>query len=459
MTRFDLAILGGGPGGYSAAIRAAQHGFKVALIEMAELGGTCLNRGCIPTKVLTSTVGFLKMFERLGEYGIRVEKPRVDLKALGSRRRRIVESIRRGLQALLESYDIQILQGFGRLKTSNLITVSGKQQAEIEASKVILASGSSCPDKSRLYPEVEGVLTTDEALELEEPPSSILIVGGGPSGLEFACIFAALGCEVTVAEMLPQILPGEDSEISKLLCFSLEGSGVKVVTEARLEGLKSKGGMVEAFFQGGLTLEAERVLLAIGRRPNTENMGLEGLGIELVKGRIKVDEYQATNIQNIYAVGDVAGGLYAHTAFMEGQVAAENALGGRVKVDRKAVPRCVYTMPEVAGVGLTEEQALKAGYQPKTGRFPYAYNGRAQTLGETQGLVKLVADAKTGRILGVHMVGAEATELIAEAALAVKLDCTVEDLASTIHAHPTLAEALREAALEILGKPLHKPSG
>ncbi|RLI29654.1 MAG: dihydrolipoyl dehydrogenase, partial [Candidatus Hecatellales archaeon] len=327
----------------------------------------------------------------------------------------------------------------------------------LEASKIILASGSRCPDKEKLFPSVSGLLTTDEALELEDLPRSLLLVGGEPSGLELAFIYAELGCEVTVAEMFSQLLPGEDSEIASLLEFSLAQRGLKILTGAKLASLANKNGKVKAVFEDGRAVEAEKVLLAFGRKANVEGLGLEKVGVEVVGGKVQVDAYQQTRVPEIFAVGDVTGGLYAHTALLEGETAAENALGRRVKAERRVVPRCIFTMPEVAAVGLTEEQAKGEGFKVAVGRFPYLFNGRALTRGETQGLVKVVADLQTGRLLGIHIFGAEASELIAEATLALKMGCRVEDLASTIHAHPTLSEALREAALEIQGKKLHKP--
>jgi dihydrolipoamide dehydrogenase len=461
--RVDIAVLGGGPGGYSAAIAAAQLGAKVALVEKELVGGTCLNRGCIPTKVYTSAVGLLRVKDKLESYGIKVEDFKADLGQLRNRKNRVVETLRKGLESIIKHWGIELVKGFGRLRSTGKIEVleAGKPISMIEASKIILAPGSRCPDKAKLFPGVKDILTTDDALKMENIPESVVIVGGGPSGVEFACIYAGLGSKVIVAEMLPQLLPNEDEEIASMLKFSLEKMGIKVLTGAKLKGIASSSRKVKAFFQtakGEETFEAEKVLLAFGRPLNTDGIGLEEIGVKIERKRIVVDEFLKTSSPNVYAVGDAVGGLFAHTAFVEGEVAAGNALGGSVKIDYKAVPRCIYAFPEVAAVGLTEEQAKAKGFSIRIGRFPYRASGRALTLGETEGLVKIVSDGKTGEILGVHVIGAEATELIAEATLAIKLECTVEELASTIHAHPTLAEMIREAALDVEGKAIHKIS-
>ncbi|MHC1564148.1 MAG: dihydrolipoyl dehydrogenase [Candidatus Hecatellaceae archaeon] len=456
-----LAVLGGGPGGYSAAIMAAQLGIKVALIEKDKLGGTCLNRGCIPTKFLISAVNLLRSRSKLGYYGLSGSL-KLDLKSLIDGKNRMVSRLRTGLENLLRSWDIKIIHGVGRLRSPRRIEVTAGDEGgyEVEASKVILAPGSRCPDKGEIASEVEGVLNTDEALELEEPPESLLVVGGGPSGIELAYVYAWLGSRVTLAEAMSQILPGEDMETADMLKFSLEKTGIKVLTGRKLKGVTRGNGTVKAFFEtgeGDEAFEAEKVLLAIGRKANIENLGLKDVDVKTKRGRILVNEFMETSAKGVYAVGDAAGGLYAHTAFIEGEAAARNAFGGRVKVNFEAIPRCLYGSPEVAGVGLTEKQAKAQGYRVKIGRFPYMANGRAATLLETEGMVKIVADAKTGIILGVQIIGFEATELIAEATLALKLKCTVEDLASTVHAHPTLSEALREAALDAMDRALHKP--
>lgn len=461
--KVDVAVLGGGPGGYSAAIATAQLGAKVALVEKNMVGGTCLNRGCIPTKAYISAINLLRVKDKLESYGITAEDFKFDLNLLRNRKNSVVETLRKGLESIIRHWGIELVKGFGRLKSTNKIEVleAGKLVGIIEASKIVLAPGSRCPEKNKFSPEAKGILTTDDVLEMENIPESIVIIGGGPSGVEFACIYAGLGSKVTVAEMLPQLLPNEDEEIASTLKFSLEKMGVKVLTGAKLKGIKSAGGGVRVYFEtakGGETIQAEKSLIAFGRPLNTNGIGLEEVGIKTERKRIVVDSSMRTSSPNIYAVGDAIGGLFAHTAFIEGEAAAKNALGGNVKVDYRAVPRCIYTVPEVAATGLTEEQAKAKGYNIKVGKYPYTASGRVLTLGETEGMVKLIADAKTGEILGVHIIGAEASELIAEATLAIKLECTVEELASTIHAHPTLAEMIREAALDVEGKAIHKIS-
>ncbi|RLI34207.1 dihydrolipoyl dehydrogenase, partial [Candidatus Bathyarchaeota archaeon] len=315
--RFDLLVLGGGPGGYSAAIRAAQLGAKVALVEKEFLGGTCLNRGCIPTKFLASAVSLLEDFRKAPFYGVAVENLKFDLSKLRERKREIVERARRGLENLLSSYDVKVFYGFGKFKSPSMLEVSSRNGGfTLEASKIILASGSRCPDKEKLFPSVSGLLTTDEALELEDLPGSLLVVGGGPAGLELASIYAEIGCEVTVAEMFSQLLPGEDAEIASLLEFSLAQRGLKILTGAKLASLANKNGKVKAVFEDGRAVEAEKVLLAFGRKANVEGLGLEKVGVEVVGGKVQVDAYQQTRVPEIFAVGDVTGGLYAHTALM-----------------------------------------------------------------------------------------------------------------------------------------------
>ncbi|WP_309493288.1 dihydrolipoyl dehydrogenase [Candidatus Hecatella orcuttiae] len=460
----DVTVLGGGPGGYVAAIRAAQLGGKIVLVERDRVGGTCLNRGCIPTKVLMTSAEIIYMLKKAKDFGITVPQPSINLLALQKQKEHVVGTLVRGVEALLRHNGVTLLRGFGKLLSCEELEVVGSNGSAIrvKSKKFILAPGSRAPDPRSLGFEGEGVLNTDEALELEDVPRSLLVVGAGPSGLEFACIFRHLGSEVTVVEMMPQILPGEDGEAASLHRQTLEREGTKIYTETKLKEIRETGNglsmkAVLMTGDGEKEVEAEIVIVAFGRVANLEGIGLEKAGVKVEKGKITVvNDKMETTSPGIYAVGDAIGSLYAHQAYAEGIVAAENAMGKESHMDGKTVPRCVFTIPELAAVGMTEEQARNSGVKIKVGRFPFAYNGRALTLGKPEGQVKVITEEDTGKILGVHIIGPHATELIAEAALAVKLNCTMDGLAETIHAHPTLSEAFKEAVLDAGGKVLHK---
>ncbi len=455
----DIAVIGGGSGGYVAAIKAAQLGAKVSLIERDEIGGTCVNRGCIPTKVLLTASELLTSKKKFLEYGIDVGKFSVNYEKLLSKKNSVVRTLVKGVEKLLEKNSIQLIRGVGRLVSNNEINITLKDEKNfnLHANKIIIATGSEAP--KREFIGFEDILTTDDALALNRPPKSIVIVGGGPTGVEFACLFNTLGADVTLIEMMPQILPTEDGEIAFLLNSQLEKSGIKTMVNANVKqisgGINEKTILVEGKDEEK-TFKVEKVLVAFGRILNTQDIGLENVGIKIENKRICVNEKMETSVPGIYAVGDVTGGMYAHTAFVEGEIAAKNAMGEEVSIDRRVVPRCIYCVPEVAAVGLTEEQANEKGFNVKIGRFPYAYNGRALTLNEGDGLVKVIADDKTGEILGVHIIGFNSSELIAEAALAMKLECTIDEITETIHAHPTLTEAFKEAALDVKGQAIHK---
>jgi len=462
MLEADVAVLGGGPGGYVAAIRASQLGGRVILVEKEKVGGICLNKGCIPTKALAKSSEIIYSLSKAKEYGVTVGQISVDYPAIQRRKDMVVETVVKGVEKLLKSNGVKLIQGIGKLLNHEEIEVKKTDgtKVNVQARKIILATGSRTLDPSALGFGGNGVINTDEALELKEAPKSMLVVGAGPSGLEMACIFKQMGSKVTVIEMLPQILPTEDSEITTLLQEALESDGIKIYTRSKFKGIITEEGKRKAAFtteKGEVTIEADTILMAFGRATNIDDLGLEAAEVKVEKRRIVViNNKMETTTPNIYAIGDAIGNLYAHEASAGGVVAAENAMGKDTHMDYKVVPRCIFTIPEVSAVGLTEAQASEACRKVKVGRFPFTASGRALTLGEQDGLIKIIADSETDEILGMHILGYDAAELVAEAALAIKLECTIDEIVNTIHAHPTLAEAIKEAALDARGEAIHK---
>ena len=456
----DIAVIGAGPAGYVAAIRAAQLGATVSLIEKDEVGGVCLNRGCIPTKALLESANLLSKVGKAEKHGISVGNVSTDIRSMMQRKNGIVRRVVASTRRLIESYGIEIVEGTATITGSREVAVTTSSSAKkIEANNIIIATGS---EPASLRTQKSGrtrIFTSDEALALEDLPRSLLIVGGGAIGVEFACIFSILGTDVTLVEMMPQLLPGEEEEISSFLKYLLEEKGVKILTDARVTKIEEKNGEAAVLVttnDGEKTITAEEILVAAGRVPKTQGLSLNDIGVD-ERGRIIVNERMETSIPHIYAIGDVVGRyMLAHAASAEAIVAAENVMGAAVEIDYRAVPRCVYTLPEVASVGLTEKQATMSGRQITVGRFSFSDNSRALTLSEDRGGIKVVADAKSGEILGIHMIGPEVSEMIHEAVLAVKLEATVDDVADMIHAHPTLSEALKEAALDAAGRSIHK---
>jgi dihydrolipoamide dehydrogenase len=460
---YDIAIIGAGPGGYVSAIRASQLGGKVVVVEKDELGGTCLNKGCIPTKVLLTSAQLLESFKKGDDFGIKSAEVNYDFSTIVKRKERIVKQLVNGIGQLFKSYGVEVIKGKGKLseKIKNKlpeIEVEKEDGSEekIIARKLIIATGSLPAQIPGISINGQDVITSDEALELKEVPSSMLIVGGGVIGVEFASVFNALGTKVTIVELLPRIIPSEDEEISEQLKKFLIKSGIEVNTEVKVKEIISDNGKKKAIIetpQGKEERVAQKVLIATGRRPYIEGLGLEKTGIVLEKGRILVNERMETNLPGVFAIGDVVGGvLLAHVASAEGIVASENALGNQLKIDYRVIPNCIYSLPEVASVGLSEQRAKDMGYEVAVGRFPFLANARATILGERVGLVKIVADRKTDEILGVHIIGPQATELIAEASIAIKAKVTTRNLERMIHAHPTLSEAIFEAAHDVHGE-------
>jgi len=457
---YDIAIIGGGPGGYVAAIYAGKKKAKVALIEKGVLGGTCLNRGCIPTKTLIHGANLLHAIKSAKDFGITVNDINLDWDLLQKKTARVVKTLTKGVEGLLAANNVTVIKGAAKLTDKNTVAISGESgQSTITADNIILATGSFpavVPVPGRDLPNV---ITSDQALFLKQIPSSMLIIGGGVIGLEIGYIYNTFGTKVTIVEMLPNILPRQDKELSSELKKQLEKQGIEIYTDSRVREIKEKEGILETIFEtneGTKTVASEKVLMATGRVPAIE--AFKDLGIYIEKTGVVVDEYLRTNIDNIYAVGDLTGKtMLAHVASHQGITAVKNILGEKHKINYRAIPSCIYTSPEVASVGMTEEEARMIFKDNiKIGRFPYSASGKAMTIGERQGFVKVIAESKYNEVVGVHIVGHNATELIAEAVLAIGLECTAEELANTIHAHPTLSETFMEAAFDLLGEPIHK---
>jgi dihydrolipoamide dehydrogenase len=457
---FDLVIIGSGPAGYVAAIRAAQLGGKVAVVEKELLGGTCLNWGCIPTKALLASAYALDLVRRAGDYGVKVEGVSFDLAAIMQRKTKVVDRMRRGIDYLFRKREIDLVKGHGSLAAPDLVEVRGEGGElirRLKGSRVIVATGSRALTPPLFAADGEKVLTSTELLNVSEVPPRLVIVGAGPVGCEFACVFRELGTQVTIVEMLPRILPTEDEELSELLRGILSKRGVSIKTGTRVREVTKSAQGVTLRTEAGDEIPAEKVLVGIGRSLNSEGIGLERVGVQIERGRISVDEHMETNVRGVHAAGDVTGKyLLAHAAEEQGIVAAENAMGnGGSSIDYRAVPACIFTFPEMASVGLSETKAREQGFETKVGRFFFIGNGKAWAMGETQGLVKVVADARTDEVLGVHILGPEATDLIPEATLAVKYRMKARDVGHTIHAHPTLSEALWEAFRDVNKNAIH----
>jgi dihydrolipoamide dehydrogenase len=460
---YDLAVIGGGPGGYVAAIRAAQFGLKVALVEERELGGTCLNRGCIPAKSLLHTAEVYHTVQHCAEFGITAREIGFDFAQIAAKKDGVIRQLRGGVESLVKSNGVTVINGRGVIKDPNTVTVEipGETPQIIQTAKIIIATGSR-----PLQPPIPGidgdrVITSDGVMQLTNCPEQVVIIGGGVIGVEIGTVFNSLGKAVTIIEMMDNILPGIDTEITQLLRKSLEARGVKIFTDSKVIGLKSVAAKATCTFKSsGKTLEAEGdlVIVAIGRRPNTENLGLEKAGIAMERVFIKVDKRLETSVSGIYAIGDVVGKVQlAHVASAQGMVAAANAAGKNKKMEYKIVPGCIYTSPEIAMVGLTETAAIQQGYQIAIGKFPIASNGKSLIMGVREGLIKVVADKSTGEILGAQIMGPRATDLIAEIGVAMKLESTIEELADTIHPHPTVSEIVMEAAHDVAEVCIHKP--
>jgi dihydrolipoamide dehydrogenase len=460
---YDLIVIGSGPGGYVAAIRASQLGLKVAIVERAELGGICLNWGCIPTKSLLKSAQVFEYIQHAAEYGITIAgEATADFNAMVARSRSVAQGMSKGVQYLLKKNKIDVIQGSGKITAKGIVTVSTPeaQATEYKAAHILLATGA----RSRVLPNLpqdgKKIIGYRQAMTLATQPKSIIVVGSGAIGSEFAYFYNSIGTEVTLVEYLPNIVPLEDEDVSKQLERSFKKAGIKVMTNAEVLSVDTTGEGCKVTIKtkkGEEQHQAEIVLSAVGIVPNLENIGLEEMGIEIEKGRVKVDEYYATNIEGIYAIGDIVKGqALAHVASAEGIICVEKIAGHHpTPLNYNNIPGCTYTTPEVASVGLTEAQAKTAGYELKVGKFPFSASGKASAAGAKDGFVKLIFDAKYGELLGAHLIGANVTEMIAELVVARKLETTGTEIIKSVHPHPTMSEAIMEAAAAAYNEVIH----
>ncbi|MEE9391506.1 MAG: dihydrolipoyl dehydrogenase [Planctomycetota bacterium] len=461
MESFDTVVVGSGPGGYVAAIRLGQLGVKTAIIEKGELGGVCLNWGCIPSKAYINAAKVIEHIETAAEIGISASKPTVDLAKMKTWKDGIVTKLTGGIGFLLEKNGVTIIKGEASFKNDSTLIVKGKETKELRFKNAIVATGSRSTEIPPFPFDGEFVLTSRHMLALTKVPKDLVVVGGGVIGLEIGMFMNKFGSKVTVLEMTKQVLPGIDPEIVKVLVRKLKKRGIKVMTETKALGFEGKAGKlkVRAEDKKGKVHEipAEKILVSVGRRPNSENIGLEKVGIKLdAQGFITVDAQLKTSNPKIFAIGDVAGGaLLAHKASKEGLVAAAVISGKNEIYDVRVMPAAVFTDPEIATAGLTEAEAKAAGHKVRVGSFPYSALGKAMAVRETEGFVKMVADADSDRVLGVHIIGYEASNLISEAALAIEMGACVEDIALTVHPHPTIGESMMEAAEAVHGHAIH----
>jgi dihydrolipoamide dehydrogenase len=457
---YDVIVIGSGPGGYSAAVRAGQYGLKTAIIEKdPKLGGTCLHVGCIPTKALLHTAEVWERFLHSDAEGIQCENPRLNFPKVNERKNGIVAKHAKGIEFLMKKNRVDWIKGYARLAGPGRVELRADGGTQmLEAKNVVLATGSEARMLPGLQPDARRILTNIEILNLTAVPKSLAVLGAGAVGVEFASCFHRFGSRVSIFEMLPRIVPAEDEDVSKELARVFKKSGIRVETGARVENVQKADAGVR--FQATLAngqverVEAEALLVAIGRKPNTENIGLEGTRIETERGFIKVDPYQRTGEPGVYAIGDIVAGTpqLAHVASAEGMVAIGHIAGKEVRPIRKErIPGATYTEPGIGSVGLTEAQAVAKGHKVRVGRFPFAANSKASILGQHDGFVKIVADETYGEILGVHIIGPQAYELIGEGVLAMESEATVETLMHTVHAHPTIYEAVGEAFNAVYG--------
>lgn len=469
---YDLVVLGGGTGGYVAAIRASQLGMKVAIVEKEKLGGTCLHRGCIPSKALLRSAEVYRLMKNSQQYGVEIENFRLDFAQVQKRKENIVNTLHQGVKSLMKKWKIDLYHGFGRILGPSIFSpLSGTISVEYEDGRentmlvpkyVLIATGTRPSALPGLVPDGVNIVTSDHSLEWDNLPSSVLIIGGGVIGVEWASLLADFGVEVTVLEYAEQILPNMDDAVAKELANQLKKKGIEIVTGAKvLPDASSSSGRMEitAELKDGerKMFQAEKILLAVGRSPNTENIGLENTDIELENGYIRTSEFYQTKESHIYAIGDCIGGLQlAHAASHEGIIAVEHMNNLTPEsLSYENIPSCIYTDPEVASIGLSEKEAKERGMEVKVGKFPFQAIGKAHVHGDTEGFVKIIANKTNDDIVGIHMVGPNVTELISEASLAKLLDATPWEISKTVHAHPTLAEIIGEAAMSVDGNQIH----
>ncbi len=456
LTDFDIVVIGSGPGGYECAIRASQLGFKTCIVEKEQtLGGVCLNWGCIPTKSLLKNAEVVELLNKADEFGIKLESVEVDFTKVIRRSRKVATKMAKGVEFLMKKNNIVVKKGFGRLASNQTVEVASpdnQSKETLQAKHIIIATGTKAKSFPTINVDRKRVITSYEAMVLKEKPKTMTIIGAGAIGVEFAYFYNAMGTKINLLELMPQILPNEDREVAELLTKEFKKKGIEIFTETKVEKTEVKGeGVITTLTtKNGETknIESDYVLVAIGLTGNIENIGLEQLGVKTSKGFIETDAYGRTNVENIYAIGDVAGGmLLAHKASVEGIICVEKIAGLNPEpLDNSAIPACTYCQPSVAHIGLTEKEAKEKGLAIKVGKFPFMASGKATAAGENQGFVKLIFDEKLGEVLGAHIIGHEATELIAELGIAKKMEATSEWIHRTVHAHPTYSEAIKEAA-------------
>jgi len=459
---YDLIVVGSGPGGYVAAIRASQLGMKVGVVERSELGGICLNWGCIPTKALLKSAQVFEYIQHAADYGVTVGNSKAEIGEMVKRSRGVAEGMSKGIQFLFKKNKIDHIAGFGKLKggTTVEVTAADGKKSDVTAKNIILALGARSRELPNLKQDGKKIIGYREAMTLDKQPKKMVVVGSGAIGVEFAYFYNAIGTEVTVVEYLPRIVPVEDEEVSKALTRSFKKSGIKIKTDSSVEAVDTKGAGCKVTVKtkkGEEVIECDVVLSAVGIQANLEDCGLEDVGVIVDGGRIKVDEYYATNIPNIYAIGDcIPGPALAHVASAEGIICVEKLAGENPEpLNYGNIPGCTYCSPEVASVGMTEAAAKEAGHEIKVGKFPFSASGKASAAGAKDGFVKLIFDAKYGELLGGHMIGANVTEMIAEIVAIRKLETTGHEIIKTVHPHPTMSEAIMEAAAVAYDEVIH----
>jgi dihydrolipoamide dehydrogenase len=457
MSKYDIIVLGSGPGGYVTAIRASQLGFKTAIVEKESLGGVCLNWGCIPTKALLKSAQVFEYLKHAGDYGLSVKEADKDFGSVVKRSRGVADGMSKGVQFLMKKNKIDVIEGFGKLKTGKKIDVDGK---EFSADHIIIATGARSRELPSLPQDGKKVIGYREAMTLPTQPKKMIVVGSGAIGVEFAYFYNSMGTEVTIVEFLPNVVPVEDEDVSKQLERSFKKSGITIMTSSEVTKIDTSGKGVKATVKtakGEEILEADIILSAVGIKSNIENIGLEDVGIAVDRDKILVNDYYQTNIPGYYAIGDITPGqALAHVASAEGILCVEKIAGHHVEaLDYGNIPGCTYCSPEIASVGLTEKQAKEKGIDVKIGKFPFSASGKASASGAKDGFVKVIFDAKYGEWLGCHMIGAGVTDMIAEAVLGRKLETTGHEVLKTVHPHPTMSEAVMEAVADAYGEVIH----